>query len=138
MRKSEILSLEILINQNCEKVWKVLTTKELFNECFDFLNIDFNEFKIGERIYFKILNSNVVDYAIIKQCIELNRLSYDYYKMNSNDYQNISFDLILASENFTKLTITASNLKNEAELQHSKNAWNSMLNTLKSYIERTK
>src|SRR5690606_19413839 len=133
MRKSEILSLEILINRNREKVWKVLTTKELFNECFDFLNIEFNELKIGERIFFKILNSNVVDYAIIKQHIELNRFSYDYYEINSNDFQNISFDLILVNENFTKLTITASNLKDEAELKHSKNAWNSMLNTLKSY-----
>ncbi|HLV51891.1 MAG TPA: SRPBCC domain-containing protein [Flavobacterium sp.] len=138
MRKNEILSLEILINQNRENVWRVLTTKELFNECFDFLNIEFNELKIGEKIFFKILNSNVVDYAIIKQYIELNRLSYEYYKMDSNDFQNISFHLILANENLTKLTITASNLKDEAELQHTKNAWSSMLNTLKSYIERTK
>ncbi|PJR04036.1 SRPBCC domain-containing protein [Avrilella dinanensis] len=136
MRKSEILSLEILINQNIEKVWKVLTTKELFNECFDFMNIEFNQLNVDEKIFFKILNSNIVDYAIIKQYVEFTSLSYDYYKMNSNDFQNISFDLILENKDLTRLKMTARNLKDEAEFQHSEIAWKSMLNTMKSYIER--
>ncbi|TWP31341.1 hypothetical protein ETU08_01450 [Apibacter muscae] len=138
MKVTNSLKLNIYIHQSCEKIWDVLTKEELFCDCFKFLKIKCNNWQIGGKITFKSQNSNIIDFAIITELQTFKKLAYKYHKMNSNDFQLIVFDIYSIENNYSKICITGKNFRDKDEYNHSKTAWNLMLETLKIYLETDK
>lgn len=130
------IELRVTINSDAESIWSVLTDTVEFTQCFSNLEIACNDWKTGEKIYFKVVNTNHVDEAIITKIIENRILSYNYFKSNYITFQAISFIITAVKENKSELMFSARNFRSKEEYLHSQIAWDSMLKQLMYYLEK--
>lgn len=83
----------VTIHSDTKSIWSVLTDTIEFSQCFNNLKIECSNWRLGEKIYFKVAGTNHIDEAIITKIIENKELSYDYFKSNSIISQTISFKI---------------------------------------------
>jgi uncharacterized protein YndB with AHSA1/START domain len=125
---------QILISVNPFSVWKVLTDEKEFRNCFGFLKLKCNEWRVGGKMEF--LTDRQTDYAIIIEFEKPLVLSYHYYKFGSETPIYTVFSISETEKNISEITIKGSGFKDNEERIHTISAWKNMLQTLKKYLEQ--
>lgn len=130
-------TLKILIKSHPELIWRVLTDEIEFSKCFNGLEISCDNWRIDGVIFFKIKTTNEIDRAVITN-IDVNKmLSYRYYKSNSEDFINVSFNIMQMDNNIdSEIVLSGNTFKNQEEFKHTISAWNGMLERLKLFLEQ--
>ena len=142
MATDKILNKTIRINAPTEEVWKTLTTPGLIKEWLFGTNVT-SDWKVGSSLLFTG-NWQGTDYAdkgtILKFDIE-KVFQYNYWSGFSGlpdspeNYSVITFEL-KPIDNATMLTLTHTNLPNEAAYEHADKNWDITLGLLKKTAER--
>ena len=132
---NQIVQIKIEIDSNSESIWKVLTNEEEFSNCFNGLEIECNDWKIGSKIIFKVEGTESHDYAIITEIEDNRKLKYHYFKTSKNTYNDMSFAISDLNNKTSELKLIGQNFIDLQEYEHSKQAWKGMLSALKAYLE---
>lgn len=128
--------LTTTIRASTDSVWKVLTDEYEFSKCFSGLEISCDSWRTDGIIFFKIKAMNENDRAVITN-IDVNKtLSYRYYKSNSEDFINVSFNIMQTDNIDSEIVLSGNNFKDQKEYQHTKSAWTGMLECLKFFLEK--
>jgi hypothetical protein len=134
---NDTVLLNISIDGSIDCIWSVLVNKNEFNKCFENIEIECDNWKVGGVIKFKSeINQNIkIDEAIIRTISENHLLSYGYKKQGETNVIEVSFTLKNVGV-LTYLTIEGKNFKDSFERSHSENTWINMMQQIKQYVQK--